>query len=256
MIAVVVSRQDMASQNIGRALRSHGSWQQHGDMLQCGDLLLHYIEDMHLRHDHVDRELSCRQEDLDAVVFASRHRSRSERKTLSVHPIGNYRGADFGGHDETLVPSAPGLMRSALQELYDNAAMLDYDVCYEVTHHGPFLSVPTFFIEVGSTEREWQDMAACNAVADALLNLNGMHVAAAVGLGGGHYAPRFTDLALDDDAAFGHMIPDYQLPHIDEVMVQAAIDATPAATMTYLHGEKGGRFRPVLESNGLECVSV
>lgn len=256
MIAVVVSREDTASMNIGQALKARGSWEPCGNGLRCGDLLLHYIEDMHLEHDHVDRELSCRREDLDAVVFASRHRSRSERKTLSVHPIGNYRGADYGGRDRTLVPAAPGPMCSTLQGLYDNAVGLDYEVCYEVTHHGPFLSSPTFFIEVGSTKREWRDMAACQAIADALLRLGGDASAPAIGLGGGHYAPRFTDLALDDDVAFGHMIPDYQLPHIDEAMVQAAVDATPGASQAYLHGEKGEWFRSLLEGNGLDCLSV
>lgn len=99
-------------------------------------------------------------------------------------------------------------------------------------------------------------MAACEAIADALLDLNDGHAATAIGLGGGHYAPRFTDLALDDDVAFGHMIPDYQLPHIGDEMVQAAVDATAAARRAYLHGEKGERFRPLLEENGLDVVSV
>jgi len=256
MIAVVVCRMDTASVNIGRALMERGSWQPYGDGLRCGDLLLYHIDDMHLYHEGIDGELSGHAEQLDAVVFASRHRSRSGRKTLSVHPIGNYRGADYGGRDETLVSAAPERMHSALQGLYDGAAVLDYDVCYEVTHHGPFLSTPTFFIEAGSTEREWRDMEACRVIADALRSLNKERVVTAIGLGGGHYAPRFTDLALGDDVAFGHMIPDYQLPHIDAGMVQAAVDASPGATMAFLHGEKGERFRPVLEDNGLDVVSV
>ena len=99
-------------------------------------------------------------------------------------------------------------------------------------------------------------MAACNAIADALLTGQGNTARVAIGLGGGHYAPRFTDLALDDDTAFGHMIPDYQLKHIDESMVQTAIDATPDVTAAYLHGVKGKRFRSLLESNGLTVVSV
>jgi D-tyrosyl-tRNA(Tyr) deacylase len=256
MIAVVVCREDTASMNIGRALQHHGSWRRTGDMLQHGELLLHHIDDMHLYHDGVDHELAAHTDCLDAVVFASRHRSRSGRKTLSVHPIGNYRDADYGGRDETLVPSAPGLMHSALQGLYDHASMLDYDVCYEVTHHGPFLATPTFFIETGSTEREWRDMAACEAVAAALLNMHGDAAETAIGLGGGHYAPRFTDLALKEDVAFGHMIPDYQLPHLDEAMVQAAIDATAGVSRAFLHGGKGERFWPLLEENGLDVVSV
>ena len=255
MIAIVVSRGDVASVNIGEALQSQGAWQEHDNVLRSSELLLYYIPDMHLEHDHVNRELPD-SEDIEAVVFASRHRSRSGQKTLSVHPIGNYRDSDFGGRNRALVPAAPELMHRALQKLHDNAAALDYDVCYEVTHHGPFLSLPTFFIEVGSSEQEWQDMAACNAIADALLTGQGNASRVAIGLGGGHYAPRFTDLALDEDVAFGHMIPDYQLRHIDESMVQAAVDATSGVTAAYLHGEKGERFRSLLKSNGLTVFSV
>jgi len=46
-----------------------------------------------------------------------------------------------------------------------------YQVSYEVTHHGPTTLVhPSFFVEIGSTEKEWGDPVAGRAVAEAVLD--------------------------------------------------------------------------------------
>src|SRR5208337_602698 len=46
-----------------------------------------------------------------------------------------------------------------------------YRVSYEVTHHGPTsLSIPLFFDETASTEKEWGDPVAGRAVAEAVLS--------------------------------------------------------------------------------------
>jgi len=50
-----------------------------------------------------------------------------------------------------------------------------------------------------------------------------------LGIGGGHYAPRFTDVILEKKAAFGHMIPRYHIDsgNINDEMLEKALQATP-----------------------------
>jgi len=60
-----------------------------------------------------------------------------------------------------------------------------------------------------------------------------------VGLGGGHYAPRFTDVALHRAAAFGHMVPKYALEALTPVLLRTALTASGADGL-YLH-RKGMR---------------
>ena len=108
------------------------------------------------------------------------------------------RPSDFGGKEKELVPSAPSLMGDALHILHQKEN-IGYEVCFEVTQHGPFLSTPSFFIEVGSTEKEWEDANACKTIADVLQELRfPSKKKIAIGIGGGHYAPRFTDITLKE----------------------------------------------------------
>ena len=46
---------------------------------------------------------------------------------------------------------------------------LDYEVSYEVTHHGPSLDVPAMFVELGSSENQWSDSKAAEAVAHSAM---------------------------------------------------------------------------------------
>jgi D-aminoacyl-tRNA deacylase len=73
----------------------------------------------------------------------------------------------------------------------------------------------------------------------------------AIGIGGGHYAPRFTDLALKKKASFGHMIPNYQIDEIGEEMLEKVIGATPRISEVYFHGDKGYKFKEWFERKGL-----
>jgi len=255
VIAVVVSRMDTASVCIGEELLSLHKWTELGkNVYRTDGMLVFFIDDMHLYHNDIDVEIKKWAERLDAVIFASRHQSESGRKTLSVHPIGNFSKAKFGGKNRELVPSAPALMGNALKLLHEKSGKMDYDVCYEVTHHGPYLSTPAFFIEVGSTEKEWGNVEACRIIAETIMNVKEKPHDIAIGIGGGHYAPRFTDIALEKGMAFGHMIPDYQLANVDNEMVLNAIYATPGVKNAYFHGKKGRHYKKIIEDKGIECI--
>ncbi|MCX6750646.1 MAG: hypothetical protein NTZ83_04270, partial [Candidatus Pacearchaeota archaeon] len=90
----------------------------------------------------------------DFIIFASRHKSQKEEKTLSIHPPGNFRTADYGGEKEKVCPSSALFNKFLFAKLEENAkkADLNYKVTLECTHHGPLISKPCVFIEIGSTE--------------------------------------------------------------------------------------------------------
>lgn len=256
-VLLVSSTEDPASTNIKNSLLEQTTWDEYGAFCDSAvfrhsvmkDLILVTIPDKKIRHENIDIEIQ-QQLHLDPriAIFLSRHRSKMREPTLTVHPIGNYSEAEYGGQPKTLVPAAPRTMTSLLRLIKKNLKTtdLDYQVCYEVTHHGPYLKIPTLFVEVGSTEVQWQQKEPASIIATALLELFSQYqyeeeypkdIPVLIGIGGGHYAPRFTDVAFQKNIAFGHMIPSYHLnsENIDWTMIQKAIQATPNFSGVYLH---------------------
>ena len=110
----------------------------------------------------------------------------------------------------------------------------------------PYVKTPTMFIEVGSTEEEWKKIPPATIVAKSLINLFEKYhyeedmpkdIPVLMGIGGGHYAPRFTDVILEKKAAFGHMIPRYHIDagNINIEMFEQAKKMTPNTKNAYLH---------------------
>lgn len=154
--------------------------------------------------------------------------------------------------------------RARLENLYHN-------VCFEVTHHGPYVYVPTLYIEIGSTKEEWVKKEPAVIIARSILELISKYccedelpkdIPVLIGIGGGHYAPRFTDIALEKKVAFGHMIPNYQieLGNIDEEMLKEVIDKTPDLSGVYLHKKTLKKslltdYKNWFTNNGIKVVS-
>ncbi len=184
----------------------------------------------------------------ELVVFITRHRSKTGEPTLTTHPIGNYGEAKFGGKNRKLTMSAPRLMTHLLRTIKKNAKLAKtyHQVCFEVTHHGPYIKTPTLFTEVGSTLDEWKKKKPAKIIAKSVLEVLEKYrceedmpkdIPVFIGIGGGHYAPRFTDMVFEKKAAFGHMIPTYQIKegNIDYDMIKEAMDKTPNLNGVYLH---------------------
>lgn len=224
------------------------------------ETILVTIPEHHLYRDHLDRDLeSAFGEHPELVVYLSKHRSESGRTSLTVHPIGNPRSAEFGGQPETLVPAAPRWMTAALRGLRKEAKSLAYDVTFEATHHGPYLTSPTFYIEQGSTETQWTDREASGAIGRVLLDLRPLDAPIAIGLGGGHYVPRHTDLALRHRIAFGHLLASHALEEAPAELLDRAVERTEGATLAYLHRKTLSKptaraFEERLESLGIRVV--
>jgi D-aminoacyl-tRNA deacylase len=267
MILIVICKVDPASMNIQKCLLNLADWEPGPELFDNNPtykLMSKYklqmtqimISREHLSYDNIDTAVRTQLDiEPECVIFASKHRSLTGTNTLSVHPIGNLRNtAELGGKPATLVPSAPILMTTAYRNLVESAERLgisaEYNVCFEATHHGPYLSCPAFYIEIGSDEPQWTNLSAGEAIAEAILNLSpityGMPVA--LGVGGGHYAPRFSDIARSKRVAFGHIIPTYALrdssSQEQEAMLIEALRKTAGVTVVYFHRKalKGSEY--------------
>jgi D-aminoacyl-tRNA deacylase len=238
MLAVVVSRPDEASVAIGEALRELADWDSRTDESrpdEKGGGRVYRTDGVELRTfgtRHLDLVgPAVAFDDADLLVFASKHAGETG-PLLTAHHTGNFGPADHGGDDHSLAPACPFAHATVLEALAAHAPP-GYDVGMEATHHGPTdVGAPSMFVEVGSGPEQWADPAAAAAVARAILDLRETppsHPGEAtadpagvdsstdgtprhlVGLGGGHYAPRFERLVRETDWAVGHVAPDWGL---------------------------------------------
>ncbi len=165
------------------------------------------------------------------IVFISRHSSQSGTPTLTVHAPGNFAEAELGGLPRKLSVSPAVAMSDALKSLafYKEKYSLDYEVSFEATHHGPSLKTPAMFVELGSSSLQWGDSLAANAVAHAAVSAIEKFEAkpvekAVIGIGGTHYNNIFTQMALNGEAFFGHLIPKYAVASVDAQMLNQCVE--------------------------------
>jgi len=84
------------------------------------------------------------------------------------------------------------------------------------------------FIEIGSSPERWRREDAGQAVARAALAAARATSigTAAIGLGGTHYCPKFTKLAIERSQPFGHILPKYALNNVDRDFLRYAVKRT------------------------------
>lgn len=263
---LVCSEPDLPSVNMRAALMYTDKWEDLGERdgiryHACGDVFMMSIRDMHIRHDGLDLQAADFGIDVDEVVVMSKHSAKSGRPALTVHPIGNYHDNEFGGRKQALVRSNPALMSDALRLIFKYNDEPEVQTCFEVTHHGPWLEKPTFYIEIGSDENHWGNLHAADILARVISDMEPHdEYPTVVGVGGGHYAPRFTDLAVGHRVNVGHMIPNYQIEgHDDEDFLRMIRDACTATgtDQVYIHrksmkGPEERRLRDLIQSAGYE----
>ena len=238
MILLVASRKDMAGLNIAKHILSNYPFKQTGETFQENPVYLAYVKGKKVTFTLLNEETINAQylpqnfTNPSLVVFISRHSSTSGTPTLSVHTPGNFGEAELGGMPKQVSVSPGAAMRDALKALayFKESLKLEYEVSYECTHHGPSLDVPTMFVELGSSEEQWRDSKAAEAVAHAAMSAIGKFGvsgnSAVLGIGGTHYNQLFTRMALNGEAVFGHMIAKYAVPWVDAEMLRQCVEKT------------------------------
>ena len=225
---VVYSDENTTSRNIGRAILAAEDFEElekisgyrhfRGDMLDVLE-----IDRGLLTCDFLDGIIKT-----GVIVFACSHFSSRGIASLTVHPEGNWSSeAKLGGKPRELSTASPDYMLSMIESLNKNNSTR-LPVIYEATHHGPLLKTPSLFVEVGGNkealESEEYGAVVAKSVIDMLSNnspKSGMKECV-LGIGGMHYAEKFTKLALDMGYAFSHIMAKYYVPEIG--MLEQAVE--------------------------------
>jgi len=267
-VLVVASERDPAAHNIASWLERDYGFDRSTEypdprLLRKDDVLLARVDEESIHVESVDSLARA-----DSVIFASRHTSEKGEPCLTVHCTGNVLNeAPYGGKPRSLALVEPNRMRTALLSLSESREELglSYLVSLEATHHGPTeLQVPSMFVEIGSSAKQWQDPLAGKAVADAIWTgatrpSNGTQ---AVGFGGGHYSWKHTEAVLKDQYALGHILSKYFFQGYDPVIVELAFGRTVGHCSHAVIDKKGvrGAERGVLvrflEKSGRHVVMI
>ena len=247
---LIVSAPDIASTIQGDALLARGGWNSTEDIEGCSvwkheksDVHLWWLASGVLMEDYLDLRF---EEGTGVkpkeVIFLSRHYAASGRPSLTLHVIGvpgelpHGEKAKFGGLKGVVVPPNPRF--AAWYRLMCSASVKhdlipEFEMTIETTHHGPLLKAPTMFIEIGSSESHWERRDAAEAWADVIGEAFGFEgntpnalisgdwwsldqemrgqQQVMIGIGGGHYAPRHTDVLRKTNCWAGHQIANYAL---------------------------------------------
>ncbi len=196
------------------------------------DVLVLRRPGLHIHDEELDRRLpSGLTVRHPTLVFPSIHRSERSVPCLTVHPLGNVGPeAEIGGRPRTLAPTDPLRMADALRRLGESGVRIGWSATYEATHHGPALGVPAMFVEIGFGELAEPPSEAVRSLAQVIPELSSdPKDRVALAIGGGHYAPHFTDLAVKRRWAFGHLLSRHALSELDAETARSAFEQTPGA---------------------------
>ncbi|MEF8778392.1 MAG: D-aminoacyl-tRNA deacylase [Natronomonas sp.] len=267
MLAVVVSREDEASERIGEHLLELIEWDEHederrsdgnggGTYYRTGGIELRTFDDLHL---YLDGAASAF-DDPEMLVFVSRH-SGEGGPLLTAHATGNFGPAEYGGRERSLARAAPNAL-SVIRDALETYAPPDYETGIECTHHGPStVGCPSLFVELGSGKAQWRDDTGAEAVARAVLELRGVEPhteRTVVGFGGSHYAPRYDRVLTETDWGIGHIAADWGIEAMgdpeDSIAVIAKAFQASGTEFALLDGSYP-ELESVIDELGFETVS-
>jgi len=245
---IIASSKDKAGMNIIKNLKDLNS-----------SIPVHIVDSKIIYAEDIDKDLEA-----DFIIFASKHEAKDPGKTLSVHTIGNFHEAKYGGKESTIVKSSALIFKhffSTLNKVND----LPYEITMEATHHGPFITKPCLFIEIGPSEAEWIDKAAGELIAKTIIesisSFKKQKYKIAFAVGGPHYCNNFNEIQLGNRYAISHIVPSYSMP-LNKKLIQQVIDNTTEKLTTVLIDWKGFKSKErndlleVLKNFNLEIIKT
>ncbi len=258
MKLIIVSRKDTASLNIFSNLLNYGYKEISEGYYKKNNAVIALINEDSIFANYIEKKV---EKDInikfDSIIFASRHSSEKKIPTLTAHTPGNFGKADYGGKDGELCFSMPEANKKAVQKMNELSPQ-DYAVSMEATHHGPITDLPSVFVEIGSSEENWKDEKAGEVVAEVIQSLLDLKPKKkAVGIGGGHYCPKFTELALKTEIAVGHVLPKYV--EITEETIKKALEKNSGVDLVVMDWKgtpKRSIIKNTVEDLGYEVVKA
>ena len=278
-IAIISYSKDKASINIKENLVNNFDFNESDEKFDNNNIFqttidndiikLYTINSEHIYTDGLDRKI-----DADLFIFISKHSAVEGRPSLTCHPIGNFGKAEKGGREKTLCTAPSFFLKNILNELNKNSDDADYDVTMEATHHGPFLEKPILFVEIGSSEKEWEDQNAGSIIAKSLIstiknnsnnndsinknfNEKNNNYESVFVIGGSHYNHVATKAMLKTNFGMGHICAKYNLENLDESLIKQAMKKTiPEARFVLLDWKGLGKEKKgivdILERSNIE----
>jgi D-aminoacyl-tRNA deacylase len=200
---------------------------------------------------------------LDYVIVLSRHKAASGEPSLTVHPTGNFFAkADYGGNPRELQNTMALPMQSIFLEIL-NCPLAEYRISLECTHHGPTgFETPFFFVELGSSEKQWKDRKAALFLVKSVLKAKvpkKKKSDVVIGFGGNHYVAKFSEMEKET-FSFGHMCPKYAVDELNEDLIKQMLEKTTDRADYAILDNKGlkGRqktkIKGILDSLGTEYI--
>lgn len=262
MHLIIASTADRASTSMSSYILDNVSFKEEGDNTFIhGDYRLKIIEERHLNFDTVPQSENGVSPEVTDITFLSSHSSSAEIKSLTVHPTGNFADAKLGGKARTLARSSPETMTPALRMLWESYGGDGFEITLESTHHGPCIEIPNYYIEIGTTEKEWKDRSALEAVKEAVFSDSAKDSANFVGVGGGHYMPKVTKYALNNEINVGHLISKHDHDIITREQIEEAVDKT-GNCRGFIMDRKGSRgpvramIKEIADDRNLEIIKL
>lgn len=201
----------------------------------------------------------------DGFVFLSKHAAESGVLALTCHSTGNFSEAKFGGNERQIAAPHPNLQKKYLQTLKKNQDQFsEFQITIEATHHGPTaLTKPSIFIEIGTTEKQWNDVSLCNSVATLVHQVLSNPIQenpVAICFGGTHYPSKFTNELIDGKHALGTVIPKHALENLDEELFSHILEKNSMAKTALLDwtglGPNKQKVLDFLATTNLEVIKL
>lgn len=214
MELLVAYEKDPAGYNMAKTISKN--MKQDGDVFKGKNFDLTIIPTPAISADWLEEKFHY-----DGFVFLSKHAAQSGELALTCHSTGNFSEAQFGGNAKQVAVPHPYLQKSYLKALWQQRETFsEFQITIEATHHGPTaLSKPTLFIEVGTTEKQWNDESLCESVAHVVQKVFSEDIQdspMAICFGGTHYPDKFTKELIHGEHALGTVIPKHALEFLDE----------------------------------------
>lgn len=166
------------------------------------------------------------------IIFPSKHQSKANIPSFTMHATGNWGKAEVGGKDHTLSCSWVDFLINSFRILKKKVKKLNIniDVTPEVTHHGPLVNKPHAYIEIGSSLNEWKNELYGRIIAETIIETLNIifssdykrNFKVAFGIGGTHYCSNF--ISIYDRIGFSHICPKYGIMFLDEELILQAIN--------------------------------
>jgi len=258
MDLLIAFENDPAGHNMAKYLSQ--KMEKNGDVYHSKNFDLIEIDSPAISADWLDEKY-----DYDGFVFLSKHAAESGTLALTCHSTGNFNEAKFGGNQKELAIPYPNLQKKYLQTLWDNReSFSDFEITIEATHHGPtHLKKPSIFVEVGTTEQQWNDESLCSSVAQLVFQTLEKPIDSypfAICFGGTHYSEKFTKELLFGKYALGTVMPKYALEFLNPVIFEHLITQNNGAEAALLDWKSLGKYKQtlidLLSTTKLEVIKI